>query len=203
MVSKHYPTNYYTINNIEKNYNSTDNMPRPSLSLANNLKSFLTESIFNENSLNINQRFAVMDDSFNFSQRNNNYQKDNYNYSNSTYPDLSFNTAKSINNSNSFLDSKVNNNALAFAAEGAPSEAYTTANIVPFFAERNRNISADNSIGLSLNQQSQTPPSSSISPINNASMPPFPRYDIENIAEKVYQILQSKIKIQKARRGMR
>jgi hypothetical protein len=225
IISNLHSTNYYTINNTDKNYNRLNNMPISDLSLANNLRfnlesdsssklmPFLTESIFKENNFNINPRLPSLGDSLHSFQGNNAIQEDNYNPSNSSYPYLSFNIINYVNNSNSFVTSKANNNSststIAAATAASKGAAANTADnnnnypVMPFFlAERSRNISADNSIDLSSNQQSQIS-IPFISPINNTSMPRFSIYDIEIIAEKVYQILQNKIKIQRVRRGIR
>jgi hypothetical protein len=68
--------------------------------------------------------------------------------------------------------------------------------ITPLFAERNRNIDLDSS------QHTPISPPPSSPPMDNSSSN-IVNLDIQAIAEKVYQILQDKIKIQRARRGMR
>jgi hypothetical protein len=70
---------------------------------------------------------------------------------------------------------------------------------VPLFAEQNRNIEYSSTEGTGT---VQAPLISIPFQSNNPVPPTTANYDIETIAERVYQILQNKIKIQKARRGI-
>jgi hypothetical protein len=73
--------------------------------------------------------------------------------------------------------------------------------VTPLLAERSRNIDLDSIQHAPTSLP--TPPPSPPPAMDNYSSSNIVNLDIQAIAEKVYQILHDKIKIQRARRGIR
>ena len=119
------------------------------------------------------------------------------------YPDLSFG---SISNSSKneivsiTTNTATNNSANSNYYDISGSNNSSSYPVAPLFAERNRNIDLNSALGSDSSQHTvMSPPP----PMDNLHSSNIVNLDIETIAEKVYQILHSKIKIQRARRGMR
>ena len=120
--------------------------------------------------------------------KNFNISLPNLSYGNNVITDIDFSNSLSRSVTTASL-----NNSLP-----SPSAAAAAAPPPPLFAETNRIVdSTENSTGSIQNQILPKSANTEVSRLNTNML------DLESIAEKVYQLIQAKIKIQKARIGIR
>ena len=116
------------------------------------------------------------------------------------YPDLSFGNMLNPTKNDIVSRTTTNNSANSKYYVNNSSSNSISYPITPLFAEHSRNIDMNSALGSDSSQHTSVSlPPAMDNPLSSNTV----NLDIEAIAEKVYQILYNKIKIQRARRGIR